>query len=46
MSGSTAFSPNRLRPATIASASATLAPRAKPIAIRSSEISIACWSVP
>ena len=45
-SGSTAFSPTRLSPATRASAIAATAPTAKPTAIRCSETSIAPCSVP
>ena len=45
-SGSTAFSPSRLSPATRASAIAVTAPNVKPIAIRCSDTSMAPCSVP
>jgi hypothetical protein len=46
MSGSMAFSPSRLSPAIRASTTVAVPPTAKPIAIRSSETSIAPCSVP
>ena len=46
ISGSTEFSPSRLSPATSARLAQAAAPRAKPIATRSRDTSIADCSVP
>ena len=46
MIGSMAFSPTRLSPAAMARITATPPPMTKPMATRSSEMSIACCSVP